>query len=219
MDSFSLLEDIRDTQQKQLVEMSEMTVSKLNELKLFIQKEFTEKQADLLKQVEALKSENEGLYVINSKLQKARDTLETKISHLEEEHRSFTKVSNMIMIQNENTRLKKQVADLTAEMQKSKTKVVCERSTMETQTILAIKKDDRSTQTTPIEEPIQPEQEREEQNDLQVKEKKIGKTIFYIDQDNNVYTKQEDGAVGEKVGELKKELQVDGKTKTRVIWI
>lgn len=219
MDSFSLLEDIRDTHQKQLVEMSEMTVSKLNELKGFIQKEFTEKQADLLKQVEVLKSENEGLYVINNNLQKVRDSLETKISHLEEEHRSFTKVSNMIMIQNENTRLKKQVADLIEEMQKSKTKVVCQRATMETQTILSVKKDDNSTQTLPIEEPIQTEQEHEENNDLQVKEKKIGKAIYYIDQDNNVYTKQEDGAVGEKVGELKKELQADGKTKTRVIWI
>jgi hypothetical protein len=53
-----------------------------------------------------------------------------------------------------------------------------------------------------------------EESGVEVREKRIGGNIFYIDDKNNVYVKNDDDTVGEKVGKIEKD---NGKQK--VLWI
>ena len=184
------LEEMRDLTQNELVEQSTNTTKRLEDLHEIIQKEFADKMSGVTCELELLKTEHEALKKAHEILIEDKKRLESQIATLQEEHRNFTKVSKLIALENENCRLKNEVALL---MQGRRNKVPDKK---------------------PPESQIPDETDKPPEKQFQVKEKKIGKTVYYVDDADNVYDKQEnDEVVGNQVGRLKKE---NGKTK--IVW-
>lgn len=107
----------------QIVEVSEfienlkISLEKLdNIVKRLYENQFAEMQDTIM----ILQSDNETLKATNVCLLKEKISLQSLISNLEEENKSFTKVSKLIALENENARLLKEVELLKVTKKQSK---------------------------------------------------------------------------------------------------
>lgn len=148
----------------------------------------------------------------NTILRQQLEECNSKISQLEEDNRSFTKVSRIIAFENENTKLKLELERCQAVIQKLSTSKNPEcLNTLESQTNY---EGERVVSETVTEVAVTKDDERETEA-VEVSTKKINGQYFYIttDDDKLIYEKKDDGSLGECLGHCEK---VNGKTK--VIW-
>jgi chromosome segregation ATPase len=156
--------------------------------------------------------ENKTLSEINSDLQSQTETLKNKIHELEktiktlqDDHKEFSKVSHVVALEKENSKLRQELY---------KKRLVEDKIQEEPPP----QKNSSTTDNVP-ESPRKQAQEHqhagdEEQTVDDVYEKRIkGKTYFVSSIDKSVFTKNEDGTIGEKVGTLERY-----GTKTKIVW-
>jgi predicted RNase H-like nuclease (RuvC/YqgF family) len=136
-----------------------------------------------------LKTENDGLKTMNEYLNSDKSKLESYISNLEEEHRNFTKVSKIIALENENAKLRKELEDIKQKEHKEIRKDTLINKSIETKGIQDTNDDEES---------------------VEVYEKKISGVYYYVDDSKRVYCKMTDGGIGDHIGYLE---SVSGKTK------
>ena len=186
-----------------------------------------ERQLEKLQELEKLKEENT---ILQDKLASAQKEIKDARSSQQE----FTKVSHVIMLTQENARLKNDVAFLTERVnrllkRKPELKQVPELEAEaakppELKQVPELKQEELKQETLyadPEEadsstEPEENPNTEAELPEFSVYEKKIkGKTYFVSDnEDMYIYDVLEDGSVGQQVGQLVKS---DGKTK--VVWV
>lgn len=145
--------------------------------------------------------------------------LEKMVVHLEEENKTFQKVSSIIQYDKENAKLRTQVAQLekrietllSKEQEPSKiTTVPTEKlSTNQIQTDDHLVKDDEHQ-----DESTCGSDDNEDDNDIEVYEQKINKIIYYVTDDDQkkIFEKKENGDIGEELGRLE---LVNGKLKPK----
>jgi Fe-S cluster biosynthesis and repair protein YggX len=145
-----------------------------------------------------------NIEVMSNEIQK----LITQIRHMEEDNKAFTKVSQVVRLEKENTRLVMEVERLKQRLsnalsKKSNSMQSSESGDFEDSEDSVDRekfKTDEDTQSTP------------DELNQNVYEKVIKGTIYYVtdDVDMVIYEKTEDETVGKRLGQLKKE---NGKTK------
>jgi hypothetical protein len=142
-----------------------------------------------------------NIEVMSNEIQK----LITQIRHMEEDNKAFTKVSQVVRLEKENTRLVMEVERLKQRLsnalsKKSNSMQSSESGDFEDSVDREKFKTDEDTQSTP------------DELNQNVYEKVIKGTIYYVtdDVDMVIYEKTEDETVGKRLGQLKKE---NGKTK------
>lgn len=207
----------------------------INHMKSIVQNEFSAQLESMIKQIEILTQENSTLKSRNDDLLKHKVRLETHVENMEEDHRNFTKVSHLIALQNDNSRLSNENKLLMVQLQN--TKIACN-NTISNDDAVPTKKEDISPlphhepPNEPSNEPcdVQEKSNQSErglqhinreptlkdaspEQEMIVKKKKIGKNVYYVDSENTVYAKLDDDGVGDKVGQLVKDNGV-----TRVVW-
>ena len=255
------METLRAQYKAEMETLSASFLSRMTDVSAVIDREYAERQEDLVERVRVLTAENDALRRTHATFDAERTRLTARISGLEEEHLNFTKVSKLIAIENDNARLKAEVSSLknaiatakgpcattTADAHSQTEEIqVPEVIDMETQSHLPtiaeaetqteveakveVKLDAETTEDVKLDAKIDakletdtnttentPEKQCEPEESIHVKEKKIGKATYYVDQNNVVYQRMEDGTMGEKVGEIRRETD-NGKTKGRVVW-
>ena len=252
------METLRAQYKAEMETLSASFLSRMTDVSAVIDREYAERQKDLVERVRVLTAENDALKKTHATFDAERTRLTSRIKGLEEEHLNFTKVSKLIAIENDNARLKAEVSSLknaiatakgpcatmmTADAHSQTDEIqvpeVIDMETQshlptvaeaETQTELDAKQNakqnakvevklDAETKEDAKQDAKQDAQEKqsEPEESIHVKEKKIGKATYYIDQNNIVYQRMDDGTMGEKVGEIKRDTD-NGKTKSRVVW-
>lgn len=231
-----MITQLQSTALSKLNDCSVLIKNGLGDLSSSLLSSIEKKTTELLHKVNVLEMENNNLKAMNDYLAKDKKRLEAQVLSLEDDIKSFTKVSKMIAIENENTKLKKEIEALKEQLKSVKTPVV--EAVQSVESIGAVDTDgvvetEAVTETVTETETVTPQhtlahsdeggssQEKDtdthtshKEEDICVKEKMIGKTIYYVDTSNKIYEKMEDGDVGEEKGRL---VKVNGKTK--VEWL
>jgi len=172
----------------------DMFISKFDEITAHVQDDFTKSTEDLSNALSILRTENEGLKIMNNYLVADKKSLQSQVEKLEDDHRNFTKVSKIIAIENENTKLRLTIEDL-------KKQINLIKDANKKPEADEVKTNDLVTEV----------HEEEEDDNINVREKKIGKVIYYVDDDNKVYIKNNDETIGDNIGVLQR--MPDGKLK------
>ena len=149
-----------------------------------------------------MKTENDVLKEDNRRLVTNVDTLKVEVNelkkvieNLEQDKKDFTRVSHVVAMEKENNKLRTELTALKAQIAK-----------LTTNTVDEVKDGDNHNNN-----------EVEGEESLDVFEKKIKGIVYYVSskEDCTIYTKNDDGTLGEAVGYLEK----DAKTqKTKVKW-
>jgi hypothetical protein len=173
-----------------------------------------------------LESEIKNLKSMNDYLVKDKENLKSIISTMEEEHRNFTRVSKLIALENENARLKEQIATLQQQAKSGPTSIrstpvvatcdsevqCCIEDVVPLPVVEAVKAVE-TVKAVEAEKEVTPESNIDEpEPKLDVKPKKIAGKMYYIDDAKNIYEMLEEGA-GKCLGFLYK----DG-GRTKVSW-
>lgn len=167
--------------------------NQLEKLDKTVKNIFDDQFSHLNSAINHLSCENSTLSGINTELVKERESLKNTICSLEDDHKNFTKVSKLIALENENASLRTEVERLRTQFL-NKSKVL------------------KSPET-----PLKQEDKEEETDDnvINVFEKKIGKKVFFVDDNNNIYEKLDDDSVGENIGII---VFDEIKNKNKVVW-
>lgn len=162
-----------------------------------IQADASASSQNILQRLENLTEENANIRSMNDHLTKDRERLQQHIVTLEEDLKSFTKVSKIIALENENTRLK-------LELESARTSSAPAAATTPMQ-----QQQQRGTTPPPSSPPP-----TSETATFSYKEKRVGAKTYWVDTNGGVFTQnEEDNSVGDQVGVMKKE---NGKTK--IVW-
>lgn len=172
----------------------DMFISKFDEITAHVRDDFTKSTEDLSNALRILRTENEGLKIMNNYLVADKKSLQSQVEKLEDDHRNFTKVSKIIAIENENTKLRLTIEDLKKQ-------------------INLIKDANKKPEADEVKmnDLVAEVHEEVEDDNINVREKKIGKVIYYVDDDNKVYIKNNDETIGDNIGVLQR--MPDGKLK------
>jgi hypothetical protein len=176
---------------------------------------------NLTAEVNRLTLENTSFKATNSALEQSQIELSSTIKRLEDENRSFMKVSKIIAVENENAKLKKDIEEMLQRRVKQfhMPKAQCSQMTQteavdpERAPILLAHAEVQTTEEAP------PQRTEEEprpftQSVVSMKEKKIGGTLYLVDSDKNVYNKDLNGELGDVVGRL---VSMGG-SKMKMVW-
>lgn len=167
------------------------------------------------KQIEYMGKQNEEFMSTISRLQKQIETIE-------DDKRQLTKVSNIIAIERENSRLKFELEYLKKRLAKTTEKVPVGTVAAETCAPTIVETDIDNVKTG-VEETVVESKEHaveetvvEAEDDIEVYEKKIKNIVYYVStkDDMSVYEKDSDGSIGNKIGYLQK---VNGKLKLQLL--
>jgi hypothetical protein len=121
------------------------------------------------------------------------------LSSLQEELAGYRRVSQIVMYEKENARLRKELEELK-------------------KTLIARSAPPPVTLAPPLVDPVEPE-DVDEEEELEVVEKKIGKVVYYVSEsDLSVYQKMPDESVGNIVGKLSGKADLKS-TKPNVTWL
>lgn len=162
--------------------------------------------------IEYMTKQNEDNLNTISRLQK-------QIEVIEDDKRQLTKVSNIIAIERENSRLKFELDVLKKRLEKPVVPLPEPVVVPLPEPVVPLPEPVLVPLPEPVVAPATDQNETEQDlndSDIEVYEKKIKNDIYYVStqEDNSVYVKEADGSIGEKVGVLQK---VNGKTK--VVWL
>lgn len=189
---------------------------------------------DLHNQLEEVQQTNASLRNENQALQSQIANMTNEIAKLnktikdsEDDQKQFTKVSHIINMERENTHLKQQIAILERRVafyqnQCSELKSLANKGPESSEQAI-------QTEEVPEEHPftmhkelepkqqaqleVADEQNSEDEEGLNVVEKKIKGIIYYLSDDGDIYDKDEDGTIGQLRGKI--ESLPSGKTKVK----
>lgn len=170
-------------------------------------KELSYAYALCTQQIEYMGRQNEEFMSTISRLQK-------QIEAVEDDKRQLTKVSNIIAIERENSRLKFEMESLKKKLATKLAAPVLTKDTVievtEAKEVVMINDDKVAV------EKCEEEADTDHEEDLEVYEKKIKNNVYYVStrDDASVYEKDDDGAIGQKIGYLQK---VNGKLKLKML--
>jgi uncharacterized phage infection (PIP) family protein YhgE len=199
------------------------------ETALSLWKEAQAKINDLTENLNAAAQVQQALEAENHKLQDQRalylreietlthsvKQLNEIIKNMEEDHKEFSKVSHIVRMERDNCRLKDHIRILERRIAfyQNTTQSIQETLTQETPI------EETPVEETPIEEtpthetPIPETPVAEEKEENIYTEKKIKGVVYYVSQDNFIYTKESDNSVGVQIGTI--ETLTTGKTKVK----
>jgi hypothetical protein len=151
---------------------------------------------NITKMYEGILNENESMHNRIRDYTHEIDVLQQKIKMMEEDRQEFAKVSHIIALEKDNAKLRAEIAKLNIK-----------RAPALVQQPLPVPQ--------PPTEPLPPvPQAPVLESEEDVKEKKIKGVIYYVGlQSNKIFTKSDDGDVGNEVGHIKKE-----GSKSVVVW-
>lgn len=150
---------------------------------------------NLFEIINKLTIENKEVKELNNNLKDKVISLEARLQDITkelenslEEQRQLLKVSRVVAIEKDNARLRNELQQLETKFQTFKE----QHTSINTTSVQII----NSEQITTI------EQEHEQEEALNVREKKIKGNIYYVSDDNNVYTKNDDDSIGNMIGKI-----------------
>lgn len=151
---------------------------------------------NLFEIINKLTIENKEVKELNNNLKDKVISLEARLQDITkelenslEEQRQLLKVSRVVAIEKDNARLRSELQQLETKFQTFKE----QHTSINTTSVQIIT---NSEQITTI------EQEHEQEEALNVREKKIKGNIYYVSDDNNVYTKNNDDSIGNMIGKI-----------------
>lgn len=166
----------------------------------------------LVETINKLTKENKETMELNNELKAQVTRLEIRLQDMTkelenslEEQRQLLKVSRVVAIEKDNARLRTELQQLEAKFQALKEQHLSSKAP------LCATSSHNGTSTTvgsatnlefglDYERPNVHEEEKEE--DVNVREKKIKGVIYYVSDDNNVYTKNDDDSIGNMIGKI-----------------
>jgi regulator of replication initiation timing len=172
-------------------------------------------------EIEYMRKQNDDFLNTINRLQK-------QIEVIEDDKRQLTKVSNIIAIERENSRLKLEIDSLKKRLAKPtintpNTQSIINHSIKSESVEVAVElnenpREDTSIKSGSVEVVVELNENPTEDinNDIEVYEKKIKNVIYYVstNEDMTIYIKEDDGAIGDKVGFL-----TNHNGKTKVQWL
>ena len=175
------------------------------------------KHNDMFSSFENIRLENAALKEQIALLQNEKEKIYKELESLRHEYTEFTKVSNIIKIDKENTLLKNELR-LVREQLKKRMIITKENVKSVSGPVLT------PVETSPDEPlPVETkevvknestEEENQDSEDIEVYEKTIKGKIYYICRNTmSIYEKKEDESIGKELGKLEKINQ-----KTKVVW-
>lgn len=186
--------------------------SQLQDLEGVVRKEFDDTFSNMNGEITNLVREAAFLRVTNSDLLKENESLRMQVNRMEDEHRNLTRVSHVIALQNENAKLIQEKQKMNGQI---KTKPAGRNCSTQTEVVNAVCEADTQTDGGKTEVVEKVDEESNSQKTLEVRAKKIGNTVYYIDTDNNIFSKESDDSIGKCIGYLTKDKDVK---KYRAVW-
>jgi hypothetical protein len=204
-------------------ELGRSIAERVEEFGAVVRKEFEDVVSGLNNEIERLGTEGCRVADLNENLVVENAALRQQLASMEEEHRNFTRVSHVIALQNENAKLVQEKEKMSVQL-RSKMPGRDNQTQTDEQVVAVLnplyvaETNDADTQTQDTgtqDTGTQDTDTQETHKTLEVREKKIGATVYYLDTDNNIHSKEADDSIGKCLGYLTKDK--DNK-KYRAVW-
>jgi hypothetical protein len=200
----------------------------LKNLENELQLKFNMVVENLTAEVNRLTLENTSLKATNTAVEQTQIELSSTIQRLEDENRSFMKVSKIIAVENENAKLKKDIEEMLQRrvkqfhMPKAQCSQMTQTEDVDTERVPVLlahaevqtTEEEPQTSASPTLQSSEEEPQPFTQSVVSMKEKKIGGTLYLVDSDKNVYNKDLNGEAGDVVGRL---VSMGG-SKMKMVW-